>query len=105
MYAATNAYIRCKYYQYSMTDIYTLVYQKYMLPVYMIYRSPSILPDLITRIYTTVIYYILPVLLVVDNAGIYSSSTSGKTDSAIYHYISRFVTFVAISAIIALWHP
>ena len=70
MYAATDAYIQCKYYRYSMTDIYTLVYQKYMLPVYMIYRSPSILPDSITRIYTTVIYYIL----VVDNTGIYSSS-------------------------------
>ena len=74
MYAAANAYIQCKYYRYSMTDIYTLVYQKYVLPVYMIYWSPSILPDSITRIYTTVIYYILLVLLVVDNTGIYSSS-------------------------------
>ena len=73
MYAATDAYIRCKYYQYSMTDIYALVYQRYMLPVYMIYQSPSILPDLITRTYTTVIYYILLVLPVVDNTGIYSS--------------------------------
>ncbi|KIM61898.1 hypothetical protein SCLCIDRAFT_25374 [Scleroderma citrinum Foug A] len=35
----------------------------------------------------------------------HQSYSSGKTNSAIYHYISLFVTFVAISAIIALWHP